>query len=272
MTVHIDELQKTEHPTEWTSSKGNQNKWSGKGKWYKADSLGYESLAEVLVSRLLKKTNAEPFVQYQHEFLEHNGQIVSGCSSENFMLQEDDKIISVERLFQSFRGISAAKSVLKYETPRDKIQYIVENTEQITGLSHFGDYMRKILTVDALFLNEDRHFHNIAVIQRKNGTYKECPIFDNGAALFSDIQGDYPLEMTPEECFDRIQAKPFSRNFDEQLDACEILYGGFIFRADFTMRDVTDILSEFRGIYDERILNRVEDTLRWQLRKYAYLF
>lgn len=70
---------------------------------------------------------------------------------------------------------------------------------------------------------EDRHFHNLAIIQQKDGSYRKCPVFDNGAALFSDIRGDYPLDMDLAQCFEQIKAKPFSRSFDEQLDACEAL-------------------------------------------------
>lgn len=131
---------------------------------------------------------------------------------------------------------------------------------------------KKIVTVDTLFLNEDRHFHNLAVIQRKDGTFRECPIFDNGAAIFSDVKGDYPLEMELEACYEKIEAKPFSRDFDEQLDACEILFGGFSFQAFFTMKDVETVLKEFQEIYEERILNRVYDVMRRQMRKYSYLF
>lgn len=48
-----------------TSSKGNQNKWHRNGIWYKADGLGYEALAEILVSGLLQKTNIGYFVKYE---------------------------------------------------------------------------------------------------------------------------------------------------------------------------------------------------------------
>ena len=44
-----------------TSSKGNQEKWFDGiyGHWYKFDQFGYESLSEVLVSRLLERNNVE---------------------------------------------------------------------------------------------------------------------------------------------------------------------------------------------------------------------
>ena len=60
----------------------------------------------------------------------------------------------------------------------------------MTGLTEFGVYLCKLLTIDALFLNEDRHTHNIAVLLDPDGKYHYCPIFDNGAALLSDIVQD----------------------------------------------------------------------------------
>ena len=35
-----------------TSSKGNQEKWREKGRWYKLDLFGYEGLAETVISTL----------------------------------------------------------------------------------------------------------------------------------------------------------------------------------------------------------------------------
>ena len=264
-------IQREEH-REWTSSKGNQNKWFEEGVWYKEDSLGYEALAEVLVSRLLEKANAGPFVSYEYEELERDGRLYHGCKALDFLEPEDDKLISVERLFQAYKSKSAAREILGFEDIEGKLRYVVDTVEEITGLRDFGSYIRKILTIDTLFLNEDRHFHNLAVIRRKDGSYRECPVFDNGAALFSDVRGDYPLDMPLDDCFQKIQAKPFSRTFDEQMDACEMLYGNFVFRAAFTMKDVEAVLAEFQGIYEEAVLARVRETLYFQLRKYAYFW
>lgn len=272
MTFITDKIRMAGQEAEWTSSKGNQNKWFADGMWYKEDGLGYEALAEIFVSRLLTKTNAGSFVSYEYERVKRDNRLYHGCKSADFLLPEDDKLISVERLFQAYKGESAARGIVRFETAKERIRYIVENVEEITGLNSFGNYLRMVLTVDALFLNEDRHFHNIAVIQKKDGTFRECPLFDHGASLFSDTKSDYPLEMNPEECYRKIQAKPFSVAFDEQLDACEILYGGFQFRAFFTIKDVELLLEEFEGLYEERIISRVCEVMRQQMRKYAYLF
>lgn len=45
-------LHKTGH-----TSKGDQRKWKIENLWYKADYMGYESLAEVLVSKLLDRSD-----------------------------------------------------------------------------------------------------------------------------------------------------------------------------------------------------------------------
>jgi len=272
MVKNIDALYNTTPESNRTSSKGNQNKWTAHGIWYKADCLGYEALAEVLVSRLLEKTNAASFVHYSYIWLEKKGILLHGCQSEDFMEPEDDKVVSVERLFQTFYGESAAKAVLRYTETKDRINYVTECVETLTGISDFGGYLRMILTIDALFLNEDRHFHNLAIIRKKDGSYRKCPVFDNGAALFSDTGGDYPLDMDLPQCFERTQAKPFSRSFDEQLDACEVLFKGTPFQAAFTLKDIDIILKEFSGIYEAPVLERIRETMRWQIRKYSYLF
>lgn len=272
MKVSTEQMHPTEDRTGMTSSKGNQNKWCVDGIWYKADGLGYEALSEVVVSRLLKKTNICCFVSYEYELLEWGSAILHGCRSEDFMTSDDDKLVSVERLFQTFEGKSAAKAVLEYGEISDRIRYVAEKTEQYTGADWFGRYLYRNLMVDALFLNEDRHFHNLALIRKKDGTYRECPIFDQGAALFSDIKGDYPLHLGLEACYKRIQAKPFSADFDQQLDACESLYGDVRVRAWFTMKDVEQILEEFQSIYEKPVLERVRESLRMQMRKYSYLF
>lgn len=270
MRVNIDRVRK--EARESTSSKGNQNKWYDKRYWYKEDGLGYEALSEVVISRLLEKTNVDTHVCYEYVELEKGNFLSHGCKSAHFLTEEDDKIISLERIFQIYTGESLTKAVLKYPDVGDRILYVAENTERYTGLTAFGHYLKKIITVDALFLNEDRHFHNLAVIQRKDGSFRECPIFDNGAGLFSDVRNDYPLEMSLEGCYEKIQAKPFSLSFDEQLDACDVLYGDCRFEADFTIKDVEHVLEEFRGIYADAVLERVKEVMRMQIRKYAYLF
>lgn len=75
------------------------------------------------------------------------------------------------------------------------MRFLVQQVERITGLQDFGIYMNKLLTIDAFFLNEDRHMHNIAVLMNGKGDYAYCPIFDNGAGLMADTTMDYPCRV-----------------------------------------------------------------------------
>ena len=83
--------------TEGHSSKGNQPKWFADGKWYKADHMGYEGLAEVLVSQLLRHSNVTDFILYEPTKITYDGRTVSGSSSPNF-LKQDEILIPFERL------------------------------------------------------------------------------------------------------------------------------------------------------------------------------
>ena len=142
--------------------------------------------------------------------------------------------------------------------------------ERITGLTGFGKYLNKLLTIDAFFLNEDRHTHNIAVLMNEKGAFAYCPIFDNGAGLLADTTMDYPLEGDIYELIDSVKSKTISSDFEEQLDISEALYQNHI-KFSFTMKDVKELLDNAE-IYSEEERKRVELVIRAQMRKYQYLF
>lgn len=253
------------------SSKGNQLKWMNNNIWYKADYCGYEGLVEYVISKLLIKTSLKDkeYVLYDTEEIRYKKQIYLGCASLNF-LPEGYQIITLERLFENYFGVGLNKSIYAISENEDRLKFLVQQVERITGLSDFGKYMSKLLTIDALFLNEDRHTHNIAVLLDDKGIYHYCPIFDNGAALLSDTTMDYPLSENSYELIKCVKSKTFTQSFDEQLDVVEALYGQNIFLY-FTKKDVEDILEEEK-LYSSTIKNRVKEILYYQMDKYQYLF
>ena len=252
------------------SSKGNQLKWHIDNDWYKADYMGYEGLAEVLISSLLEKSNVPAYVDYLPTSIIYNEKEYHGCKSENF-LQADEELITVEKLYRQYTGKGLTNELARIPDIKDRIGYMVENVIEITGLQDFGKYLAMELELDAFFLNEDRHTNNIAVIRSvESGKFRLCPYFDHGLALFSDTTYDFGLEKTIDECMEKIEAKPFCRDFDEQMDAAEELYGVPL-HLGFTTHDVVEELRKFEGIYDAEILKRVEEVLRNQIRKYQYL-
>ena len=253
------------------SSKGNQLKWMHGDIWYKADYAGYEGLAEYVVSQLLLYSNLErrEFVVYQTEEIRYKRQTLKGCSSRNF-LTEGEQLLTLERLFQNAYAESLYKMIFRIRDVKERLRFLVEMTERLTGKKDAGRYFAKILTIDALFLNEDRHLHNVAMIADPGGLYEYCPIFDNGSSLLSDTTLDYPMGGDVHELIGEVRSKTISPDFDEQLDAAEELYGQAI-RFTFGEREIRSILDRER-CYEKSVKDRVFEVLMSQRSKYIYLF
>ena len=257
--------------TEGHTSKGNQLKWKLGDQWYKADHMGYEGLSEVLVSRLLHKTELKyPFVEYHPVEIAYKGQKLLGCRSKNF-LKENQKLIPLEKLYRQNTGKSLALSLVEFPEVPNRIQYTVEQVEKYTELHDFGKYLTAMLELDAFFLNEDRHTNNIAVLyDTEKDCYELSPIFDQGLSLLADTSYDFSLEQPLEDCIKRVEAKPFHSSFVQQVDAAEELYGIQI-HFHFGMKVVQEELKMLKEGYAEEVIMRVERLLREQMRRYAYL-
>lgn len=141
-----------------------------------------------------------------------------------------------------------------------------------TGYEGLADrhYLSRLLTIDALFLNEDRHMHNVAVLRDKTGAYHFSPVFDNGCALLSDTTMDYPMSEDIIDLIPEVHAKTLCRDFNEQLDAVEKLYGQTM-KFSYDEHVITGLL-ENEPYYPEEIKIRVRDILLQQRRSYQYLF
>lgn len=270
------------HTGEAHSSKGNQLKWLEGGWWYKADGFGYESLSETVVSQLLQFSNVRNAVQYEPVIIRYRGKNYRGCRSRNFR-GEKEELVTLERLYRAYTGFSLAKELVHFTDVGRRIQHVDEFVGNVTGLEGFGKYLAVMLEIDAFFLNEDRHTNNIALIYRVDTKkYRLCPFFDMGLSLFSDTREAYPLSMGFSACRAEIQAKPFSRNFDEQMDAANERYGCRL-KFNFAPHEISEKLENLKGKcglegeealawYQQTEIKRVEEVLRCQARKYQYMF
>ncbi len=252
------------------SSKGNQLKWHSNGLWYKADYTGYEGLSEYMVSHLLAFSSLaqEEYVVYDLEEIKYKTQTYSGCKSKDF--SNGCGVTTLERLFKNLYSVGLNKWIYSIQDHKERLKYIVDQVERITQIPEFGKYMVKLLTIDALFLNEDRHTHNISVLMKDNMKLELCPIYDNGASLLSDTSMDYPLGQDIYQLMSQAKSKTFCDNFEEQLDIAEELYGEQI-HFHFDYNEVHELL-ESAEIYDLEIRKRVEAIIMEQRRKYSYLF
>lgn len=239
-----------------TSSKGNQEKWFDKdtNKWYKLDQFGYEALTEALISKLLEKSNIKSYTQfsftkYEMERLKVHGRERTGCSSENF-LKDGESIITLNHLFSRHLGCSLKMALEKLPSDKKRIQYLADETAHITGLKDFPQYLTLLFEIDALFLNDDRHLNNIAVIE-KGGEFTYCPIFDNGAGLLSNVQFS-PMDIEPNSLIKDILARPFNISFTRQINTARNLYGKQLNFPQLSQKDIKTELEPLLEYYPER--------------------
>jgi len=236
-----------------TSSKGNQEKWRDGGRWYKLDQFGYEGLAETMVSRLLEYSNVESdmpfrFVRYRMERVNAHRRDRTGCSSADF-LKPGESIVTLAHLFRRM-DLSLMEKLKRLPSDKQRIEYLALKTAELTGLDRFPQYLTMLFEVDGLFLNDDRHLNNIAVLE-KDGCFDYCPIFDNGAGLLSNTQ-TAQMDIEPKALIRTVKASPFQTTFNRQIIHVRKLFGSQLRIPQFTEEELLRELTEPLSYYAER--------------------
>lgn len=202
-----------------SSSKGNQTKFWHSGYWIKLDSSwGSEGLAEDFVSKFCASIQCFPFVSYKSELFEYEGEERIGCYSYNMYGRQDVSFISFRSLLRQW-GIPL-NIFIKSESVEQNIMNVVNLCRDRLGLDLL-DYFRRLILLDCLIINEDRHLMNVGVCYCKSdGKFYEAPCFDNGSSLFC-VKWTYRRNKTFAEnvAASRSVARPFSKFYDRQMQA-----------------------------------------------------
>lgn len=230
------------------TSEGTQVKYRKDGFWYKKDNRGNEGLTEYLVSHFLEFTSLgkDEFITY--EFGKING--ISGCRSRNF-LKSEEELITFYRLYYNETGKDLSKVIASMDTMEERIEYVIEYIKHSCKLD-VRDYLCKVLTLDMICLNEDRHLNNLAIIMRGEEFFP-APIFDNGVSLLTanqSVNWYFPVE----ENVKRVIARPFSGSHEKMVE-----YLGVGFSVDFE--------SALNWISSESE-SREKEVLLYQLQRY----
>lgn len=238
-----------------TTSKGNQTKYTNSNIWIKLNYLGYEDIAEVFTSELLKCSNLEPseYVEYKLCNIndEEKGTKFNGCVSKQF-IGSGESVITIGRILQKY-GLSQGY-IDGIKDTHKRLQIILEKTYMETGID-ITDYLRKLFTLDAIILNEDRHIYNIALIVNEQGQYRIAPIYDNGLSLLSDTH-NYTLDTTPDKLIRKIKARTVSSSFKKQV---ELLGTGFTLDTKevdkivryFNNKRITSVIDNAKRLYPQ---------------------
>lgn len=212
--VHIFRLSKNDRITDSTTSGGDQIKWvtrlDDKIVYIKSDDKGYESIAECLVSGFLHFVKSPVnYVDYYLCEIYEDKDHYYGCYSYN-MLSDKESLVSLYRLF--------ALNNIRVQDYRGKmlLNCVIQSVKRLTGIDITED-LQKVINLDAITLNEDRHFNNIALLYREGLGYTGLsPIFDNGLSLLSNTEL-YPLSNRVGSLMLDVRAKPFLSSFKQQV-------------------------------------------------------
>lgn len=234
--------------TQMGTSEGTQIKYKKGDYWYKKDSRGKEGLTEYLVSKLLTFSDlaVSEYILYEPGYIND----VSGCRSENF-LGEGEELVTFYRLYYNEFGRDLSQVLAGMDSMEERIEYVLRFIEQSCGLD-VSDYLRKIIMLDMLVLNEDRHLNNLAVIFKEDH-FICAPIFDNGVSLLTANQS-VNWNFSIEENVKRVIARPFSGYHERMYE---------YFGKGFSL----DCQAAFKWL-DEEPESREKEVLEYQLRRY----
>ena len=179
-----------------------KKKWSiidGKRCLLKCGSGAFqqEPYNEVIAASIMRRLQI-PHVEYSVTI--QKDKPYSVC--EDF-ITADTELISAQHLMES----------RKKPNHLTKYQHFVECCEAV-GLQGVTDFLDRLLTVDYLIANEDRHFNNFGVI--RNAQTLEyigmAPIYDNGTSLWYNTAAHLIKPLAPS-----IPSKPFKDTHGEQI-------------------------------------------------------
>jgi hypothetical protein len=152
---------------------------------------------EVVATRLYERLlNKNEFVQYWA--MESNEHIYSVCEN---MIESNSELVPAAQVL----------SLAKHKRDSDYVAYT--KTCNDFGIDDIEISLSKMLALDFIIANEDRHFNNFGLIRNvETLEYRIAPIFDNGNSLF------YLRENTKNISSLRYESKPFRNDPIRQFE------------------------------------------------------
>ena len=132
---------------------------------------------------------------------------------------------------------------------KERIRLFADAMEEATGMQDMCAYLTTLFEIDALFLNQDRHLNNIALIRDRAG-YKPCPIFDCGDSFLLDF-ALYSPEIESRAYLTKAQGLPFKSRFTQTVHTAQAMHGKQL-SVSFEREDIAAILDKFLDHYPKQ--------------------
>lgn len=158
-----------------------------------------EPVSEVIASEIIRKFNIECAVNTLSKIKlpNFNKEILVNISED--FLKDNESLMSI----RSILGNTSRENLY------DKVIAIIPN---------FKIDIDRMIVMDFLINNIDRHLRNFSVISKDGDIIKFAPLYDHGLCLYADIQ-DFELGQDDKETWEMIdECKPFCESHYKQLE------------------------------------------------------
>lgn len=199
------------------TSRGNQRKFYKDGYWVKIDNYNCsEGLAEDFVSCFENTIYDFPHVIYKTAVIDIDGSKYNICFSRN-MYDVGVSFVSLRHIFKQYN--IPLRIFIQDDDVAVNMKNVIDTVFRLLNVDISG-YLSRLLFLDALIINEDRHYMNLGVCY-KDGMYFPAQCFDNGSSLFC-VNWTYRKRKSLQENLQMAKsvARPFSKFFDKQIEAC----------------------------------------------------
>ena len=244
------------------SSKGAQTKYFRNGFWYKVNSSNNEDITERLAYLVLKNSTlcSKEYISYTRCTVNNKR-----ASRSKSFISNEEQLITISGIFNIYNGAGNITNKLYGITNiNNRINYVIDMVKEYTGGLDMSKYVEKIIYLDMLLLNVDRHFGNIAIKVTNDERFVIAPIFDNGQSLLGGMIGDiteYGIEQTTQ----RVHSKAFAGSFEAQVIAISNNKIKSPFKINYKAL-YNDIITEFSPN------NTIVKVLIYQLKRYKDIF
>lgn len=267
-----------------------------------SDGEGYEALASIVATNMLKVTQRsadygvwEPVTEADRDVVEkffEKKDLTIAVLEENKKEQEIE--ISVSQLHYRLMGSSMETVLSLMKGPRERLQYLITFLERVTGLS-LEQRICELFLLDDFFCVRGRKLSDIVFYYDNETDSYRWPAFVDFSAAFFARETSFPMELSADRCYEQvgshllnvegeyqdaiaavreripggisfgISAEDFLHSFQELRTKLEL-----ICENEVKGKDPLTVISSMR-LWRKRF-ERVESVLRMQVRRHGERF
>lgn len=186
-----------------------------------------EPVSEVIASEIIRKFNIECAISTlsKMKLPSYNEEVIVNISED--FLKDNESLMSI----RSILGNDSRENLYK---------------QVIVIIPNFKVDIDKMIVMDFLINNIDRHLRNFSVINKDGDIIKFAPLYDHGLSLYADIQ-DFELGQDDKKTWEMIdECKPFCESHYKQLELI-----GDVNLPEVSLKELFDIVDNYKKYLSE---------------------